>query len=47
MAFDFLQGYDDDSGELLFLNQASNVAELTKRLQNCIFLNQVYSLYLT
>lgn len=37
MAFDFLQGYDDDSDELLFLNQASNVAELTKRLQNYIF----------
>lgn len=43
MAFDFLQGYDDDSDELLFLNQASNVTELTKRLSELHFFFKVYS----
>lgn len=43
MAFDFLQGYDDDSDELLFLNQASNVTELTKRLSELHFFLKVYS----
>lgn len=47
MAFDFLQGYDDDSDELLFLKQASDVAELTKRLSELqlFFLSFIIRIY--